>query len=123
MSMWGAAREAVVDTAGAAVGAVPALEPVAAGIHVVDGAAYELEGGIRAAMGDNEGAAHNFAHGATAGGAALTSLIPLAGAMIDAGTAGWNWGATIDRATGAEDENSPTIGNLVHHGMESAMSW
>ena len=118
MGFWGALEETVVDGAGAAIGAVPYGEPIAAGIHLVDGGAHAIAGAYDAATGDNKGAAEQFGHTSMQGAEALTSLIPLYGALQDAGTAGYNATMTGARAAGASDEQAPTTGDLWNKGLE-----
>ena len=114
MGFWGALEETVVDGAGAAVGAVPYGEPIAAGIHAADAGVHAIAGAYDAATGDNAGAAEQLGHASLQSASAATSLIPLYGALQDAGTAGFNATATGARAAGASDEQAPTTGDLYN---------
>jgi len=118
MGFWGALEETVVDGAGAAIGAVPYGEPIAAGIHAADGAAHSIAGAYDAWTGDDEGAAEQMGHTSMQMGEAATSLIPLYGALQDAATMGFNATATGARAAGASDEEAPTTGDLYNRGLE-----
>jgi hypothetical protein len=125
MSFWSAVEGTVIDGAGAAVGAVPILEPVAAGIHGADGLAHEVAGAYDLATGDNEGAKEQGAAGMAQAAEGAISLIPLVGAGFDAANAGMNAGAAAAGYAhgGASDTSVPSVGNLYDGAIEKAMDW